>query len=187
MITPNRKDPAPHWIVRFLPLETMKEAQNLALRFQEGKAFRLYVLARMPLVLPAVLLILVIGIACASAIVVFLAGLSSLLALPAILLMPFVLVGSLFVQAYVFFAWLENRALARALGHSPKPAQGALAVWLSEKWGVDMGTLPPVPWVLAAVVLFAPLAMLASFAFGIALILIVLAILAPIVYARFDR
>ncbi|HZP94135.1 MAG TPA: hypothetical protein VFB20_14825 [Burkholderiales bacterium] len=187
MAKPNPKGPAQHWIVRFLPVETLKEAQNLALRFQEGKAFRLYVLGRMRLVVPVVLLILVFGVACASAIVVFLAGLSSLLVLPAILLMPFVLVGSLFVLAYVFFAWLENRALAQTLKRGAKPPQGAVAAWLSRKFGVDMGTYPPVPWILAAIFLFVPLAMLATFALGIALILIVLAILAPIVYARFDR
>ncbi len=50
-----------------------------------------------------------------------------------------------------------------------------------------MGTLPPVPWVLAAVMVFAPLTMLASFAPGFASAVIVLAILAPIVYARFDK
>ena len=50
-----------------------------------------------------------------------------------------------------------------------------------------MGALPPVPWILTAIFLFAPLAMLASFAAGFASAVIVLAILAPIVYARFDR
>ena len=63
----------------------------------------------------------------------------------------------------------------------------ALAAWLSSKFGVDMGDFPPVPWVLATIVLFAPLGMLASFAFEFALGLIVLAALAPILYARFDR
>jgi len=50
-----------------------------------------------------------------------------------------------------------------------------------------MGKLPPVPWILATVVLFAPLAMLAYFALNVALVLIVLALLMPILYARFDR
>ncbi len=187
MATPNRKDPAQHWIVQFLPLETLKEAQNLAHRFQEAEGFRLYVLERKRLMIPAVLVIVLISIACAAGTVVFLAGAYSLLALPALLLAPVILIGSLFVQVYVFFYWLENRALARALGHRAKPAQGMLAAWLSRKLGVDMGTFPPVPWILATIVLFAPLAMLAYFALNVALVLIVLAILMPILYARFDR
>jgi hypothetical protein len=119
--------------------------------------------------------------------VVFLAGAHGLLTLLALVLAPVILIGSLFVQMYVFFYWLENRALALALGHHAKPAQGMLAAWLSRKLGADMGTSPPVPWILATVVLCAPLVMLALFALNVALVLIVLAILMPILYARFDR
>ncbi|MGH8677098.1 MAG: hypothetical protein ACREUQ_01950 [Burkholderiales bacterium] len=187
MATRKRKDPAQHWIVRFLPIQTLYEAQNLVRRFQEGKAFRGYVVNRLWLVIPVGLLIFLIGIACAAAIVVFFAGAHPLLALPAIVLVPVILIGSLLVQAYVFLSWLESRAIARALGNRGKPVRGARAPWLSRKLGVDMGKLPPVPWVLAAVVVFAPMAMLASFALNIALVLIVLAILAPIIYAFFDR
>lgn len=187
MATPNRKNPAQHWIVRFLPLETLKEAEKLAQRFRDVEGFRLYVLERKWLVIPAMLVIILISIACAAGTVVFLAGAHGLLTLLALVLAPVILIGSLFVQMYVFFFWLENRALARALGHRAKAAQGMLAAWLSRKLDVDMGTFPPVPWILATVVLFAPLAMLAYFAFNVAIVLIVLAILAPIVYARFDR
>lgn len=187
MATPSRKTPAQHWIVRLLPLETLKEAQNLARRYQEGKALRLYVHERMRLVIPVGLLIVVISVTCAVATLVFLADIHPLLALPALLLLPLVLIGSLFVQFYVFFSWLENRALARALARRSQPAQGPVAQWLEKKAGVDLGTPPPVPWILATLILFVPLVMLASFALGFALGLVVLAILAPIVYARFDR
>jgi hypothetical protein len=44
-----------------------------------------------------------------------------------------------------------------------------------------------VPWILAAVVLFAPLAMLMVVAVKVALLLIPLALLTPILYALFDR
>jgi hypothetical protein len=187
MAVPNRKHPAQHWIVRFLPLETLNEAQNLAHRFQEGEEFQLYVLERKRLVFPAVLVIVLISIACAAGTVVFLAGAHGLLTLLALVLAPVILIGSLFVQAYVFFSWIENRALARALRHRPKPAQGTPAARLSRKLRIEMGPFPPVPWILAAVVLFAPLAMLAYFALNVALVLIGLAILLPILYARFDR
>ncbi|MGH8629190.1 MAG: hypothetical protein ACREU7_00290, partial [Burkholderiales bacterium] len=127
------------------------------------------------------------SVTCAVATLVFLGDIHPLLALPALLLLPVVLLGSLLVQFYVFFSWLENRALARALARRSRPAQGFAAQWLEKKAGVDLGTPPPVPWILAALVLFVPLVMLASFALEFALGLVVLAILAPIVYARFDR
>ena len=187
MATRKQVEPEQHWIVQFLPLNTLKDGQNLALRFQEGKAFRLYVLNRIWLVIPVALLILVIGIACTASTVVFFAGLHPLLALPAIvLLLPIVLIGSLFVQLYVFFSWLENRAMASVLGRRTRPTRGPIAAWLARKWGVDMGQPPPVPWVLAAIVLLAPLVMLASFAWVHALALIALGILAPFLYALFD-
>ena len=52
---------------------------------------------------------------------------------------------------------------------------------------MDLGSPPPVPWVLATLTLFVPLVMLASFALEFALGLVALAILAPLVYARLER
>lgn len=187
MATPSRKTPVQDWLVRLLPLETLKEAQNLARRYQEGKALRLYVRERMRLVIPIGLLIVVISVTCAVATLVFLGDIHPLLALPALLLLPVILIGGLLVQFYVFFSWLENRALARALAHRARPAPGPMARWLRDKVGADMGIAPPVPWVLAALTFFVPLVLLASFALEFALGLVVLAVLAPIAYARFDR
>jgi hypothetical protein len=187
MASQDREDPVQEMISQYLPTETLSEARNLAHRFQEGEAFRLYVLRRRWLVIPVGLVILLVGLACAAATVLFVAGGGSWLALPAFLLAPFILVGSLFVQLYVFFSWLESRALAQAFGRRSKRAQGALARWLAKKTGADMGTFPPVPWILAAVVLVAPLAMLALAAPKVALLLIPLALLTPILYALFDR
>jgi hypothetical protein len=187
MAAQNRRPPAQHWIVRFLPLETLKEAENLANRFRESEGFQLYVLERKRLVFPAVFVIVLISIACAAGIVVFLAGTHGLITLLALVLAPVILIGSLLVQLYVFFSWLENRALARALRHRPKPARGTPAARLSRTLHIDMGALPPVPWILATVVLFAPLAMLAFISLNVALVLIGLAILLPILFARFDR
>ena len=188
MAAPNRKTPVQDWIVRLLPLQTLSDAQDLAIRYKTVEGLQLYVRERKRLVIPAVVLIVLISIACAAGVVVFLADAYSLLVLPALLLDPVILVASLFVQMYVFFYWLENRALAQALGHRPKKAtQGVLAAWLLKKLGVDMGTPPPVPWILAAVVLFAPLVMLAYVDLPAVLVLIVVAILMPILFARFDR
>jgi hypothetical protein len=166
-------------------LGVVQEALNLVQRFQEGEGFRAYVLGRLRLVVPIGLLMILTSLACTAATVLYLGGTRPLLVLLAILLVPFVLAGSLFVQAYAFFSWLENRALAQALHRKPRP--GPVDAWLMRKLGVDMGSLPPVPWVLAAIFLALPLAMLVMVAPKLGVGLMVLQVLAPIVFARFDR
>lgn len=158
-----------------LPLEkTWNEARSLVTRFQEGTGFRQYVARRLMFVVPAGVLSLLVSIACAAGTVIFLAEVSSLLALPGLLLAPFVLIGSFFVQIYVFFAWLEGRALARALRRTRKSR-------------FDFGELPPVPWLFATIFLAVPLALLATVSGKAALVLIVLVVLTPVLIARFDR
>ena len=160
---------------RYLPLEkTFREAWKLALRFQEAEGFREYLRRRMPLVVPAAALFVLISIACAAATVIFLADRHPLLALPALILAPFVLIGSLFVQAFVFFSWLENRAIAHALGRR-------------KKTDFDFGQMPRVPWGLAALFLVLPLIILmaVSTTTGVMLLAFTAGIVG--VFARFDR
>jgi len=52
---------------------------------------------------------------------------------------------------------------------------------------LNSGNIPPVPWVLAAIFLFAPLVILAIVAWKVALPLILLAALAPVLCWRLDR
>jgi hypothetical protein len=187
MATAKQEESARQGIEQFLPLGILKDAANLVHRLREGEAFPRYVRKRVRLVVPMGALFLSTSIASAAATVVFLAGTSSLILLPALLLMPFVLLGSLFVQGYVFFSWLENRALARVYGKRARPAQGPVAVWLRKTLRADLGQWPPVPWLLAALCLFLPLAMLLSVATKAAFVLLALHGLAPILYARLDR
>ena len=187
MITPKRPNPVQQRIERSLSLKTFEEAYNLAERYQKGDAFRLYVAERMHLVIPAVVAFLLVSIACTAATVVFLVGSRSWLMLPSLVLAPLILIGSLFVQVYVFFSWLELRALARALGHAAKPAAGPLPAWLPKIPVVNSGNIPPVPWSLAAIFLFAPLVILVIVAWKVALPLILLAALAPVLCWRLDR
>ena len=147
--------------------ETFEEAHSLLRRAQENDAFNRYLTRRRELLMPVALAMLLVAISLAAGTVVFLGGTSSLLVLPAILLIPVVLVGSLFVQLYLFGAWLELRALAAALGH------GAGS--------------PKVPWVLAAGLVAAPLAMLAAVSWPAALGVVVLLAASPLLYAHFDR
>ena len=175
-----------HWVERFLPLQTLMNAQNLARRFREVEGIRFYVHERQALVVAATLVIVLMSIACAVGVVVFLADRHSLLALLGILLLPVVLAGSFFVLAYVFFSWVEGRVLARELGHRHRSQPGAPAVWLSKKFDLDMGPFPPVPWLLAVLVLFVPLALLATAWLSAAVTVVLLGILMPVLYAKFD-
>jgi hypothetical protein len=181
-----REDSMDHWVVRFLPLRTLKNAQDLARRFREVEGIRFYVQERLGMVVAATLVIALISLACAVGVVVFLADRHSLLALLGILLLPVVLAGSFFVLAYVFFSWIEGRALARELGHRHRPRPSVSALWFSRRFGLDMGPLPAVPWFLAALVLFVPLALLAAAWLSAALVVILLGILMPVLYAKFD-
>ena len=186
MATTLRAGPSRHWIVRFLPLQTLKDAQDLVRRFREVDGIRLYVQERQGPVLAAALVIVVISIACAVGVVVFLADRHSLLALLGILLMPVALAGSFFVLAYVFFSWIEGRALARELGHRNRPRHAVPAASISRKLGLYMGPVPPVPWLLAVIFLFVPLSLLAVAWLGAALTVILFGGLMPVVYAKFD-
>ena len=73
--------PGTHWLVRFMPLETLSSAQALALRLREVDGIRAYVNERMRLVLPALLVMVFVSIACAIGVVVFLADRHTLLTL----------------------------------------------------------------------------------------------------------
>jgi hypothetical protein len=173
--TPAAKAQVQAAIAHYLPLDkTLKDALKLAHRFQEAEGFRNYLRSRLPLIVPAGALFVLISIACAAGTVILLAERHPLLALPGMVLSPFVLVGSFFVQAYVFFSWLESRAIAQALGRRKKTA-------------LDFGQMPRVPWALAAVFLVLPLVILAAVSKLTALVLIVLAILVSVLFAKFDR
>jgi hypothetical protein len=184
MATAKRHQSAQQKVAQYL-LGTLTEGLNLAHRFRDSDGFRAYVQGRIGLVAPIAVLIVLTSLACTAATVLYLGGMRPLLVLLAMLLVPFVLAGSLFVQAYVFFFWLENRALAQAL-HRKAP-RGPVAAWLMRKFGVDMGSPPPVPWVLAAIFLVLPMAMLVMVAPKMGLVLILLLVVAPIWFARFDR
>lgn len=169
-----------------LPLRLLNEALGLAARFRDVEGLQRYLAKRRPLVLAASAAMLVSGLACAAGVFMFLAESSAWLALPALILAPFVALGSLFVQFYVFFSWLEGRALARALGHRAGPPPGALGAWLARKLRVDLGSPPPVPWPAAAILVVLPLAMLAVVAPLLAAALLVAAVATPLLYARLD-
>ena len=172
-------------IAQTLLLNPLNEGMGIVRRFQEGHGFRGYIMERRALLLPVGLLMVLTSLGCAAGTVLYLGGTRSILVLLAMLLVPFILAGSFFVQAYVFASWLEGRALAQALHRKPKPA-GPITTRL-RKAGMDLGAMPPVPWVLATLFIALPLAMLFSVAPQLALLLVALHVAVPFAYARLDH
>ena len=187
MHTYPRKRVRQHWIVKYLPLGSLSDALELLNRLQEEGGFRTYVLDRRQLALPAVLVLVLISIVLAAASFVFFSEAHVVFALLALFLAPIILVGSFLVQGCIFLYWLENRALMQALGSRAKHKPGMLAAWLKQKFDIDMGPFPRVPWVLATLFLVLPMAILVYVQWKVGLTLLGLAILLPVVFARFDR
>ena len=171
---------------RHHPLATLQEAANLYNRYQAGAGFRAYIKARINLVLLAAALILLGAIACTAGAVVSLAGARAFLMLFVLLLAPFMLVGNLLVQAFLFFGWLENRAIAQGLKHG-LGREGPVRRWLRKNLGAEIGTFPPVPWVFAAVFLVLPLLLTAAVAPKVAAGLVAAYAVAIVLFARIDR
>jgi hypothetical protein len=167
--------------------DPLKDAVDLANRYQQSELFRRYIGERMWLVVPAALVMLATSLALAFAIVMFVGGTRPLTVLLSLLIAPLVLIGSLLVQGYVFLSWLEGRAIAKSLGRRARKARGRAVAWIEKHADADLGTLPPVPWLLAAVLVGLPLLLLLMTAPALALAVIAVQALAPIAFARLDR
>jgi hypothetical protein len=186
MATSQSQVSVPQWLGQQL-LGPLDDATGLVRRYRELEAFRDYLADRLRLVAPAVLLVVLAAIACGLTPIVLFVGTNAIAALVGLLLAPVVLLGSLFVLGLVLFSWLEERSLSRALGHRAGPAPAKLARWLKRKLGADLGKAPRMPWLLGALFVAVPLALLGSRAPVLVLLLVALLALAPILYARLDR
>lgn len=172
-------------LAQSLLLDPLNNGMNLVRRYQEVRGFRSYVAERTKLLAPIAVLIALTSLACAAATVMYVGGMQPVLVLLSLLLAPVILAGSAFVQAYIYLSWLENRALANALRRPLQPG-GPIRAQL-RKAGIDLGTLPRVPWVLTIVFLLLPLSMLVAIVPRIGIALVLLHFLAPFVFARLDR
>jgi len=153
-------------------MDLLTEARNLSQRYAKGDVFRRYVRDRAALVLPTLALFIAISVALGLGLFGVM-GTHHLGVLLAVVLLPFVLFGSFALQAYVFFAWLELRALAPAL-----PPGAALRVRL--------GKAPQMPWVSCAILVFAPFLMLMLASLKAAALVLVVAVLIPIAYTLLE-
>ena len=155
-------------------MDFLTEAPNLYRRYQQGDAFRRYVKQRLPLVVPVVVVFLAISLATITGAVVYVGGRHAVLVLLGLVLAPFFLIGSLSVQLFLFFAWLERRAMHR-LGGPRK-----LTLTRREQ-------LQSVPWAFVGVFVAAPFLALALLTFKVAFVLLALGILTPVAYSFLDR
>lgn len=167
-------------------MDILSETQNLWQRFQRGGAFRNYVRHRLVLVLPSMVVFLLFSVATAGATVITLGGTRSILVLVGLLTAPLILLGSLFVQVFVFLQWLENRAIAQATHHQPRTAKEELRQALPSLWAVAKG-FPLVVQLIGAALLLVPLAFVWSLSVKIALLLLVLVAATPAAYSLLDR
>lgn len=168
-----------------LPLETIQEAANLYNRYQAGAGFKAYLRPRMNMVYAMAALFVITAVTCTAGTVVALAGARAFLMLFALILAPFILIGNLFVLVYVFFGWLENRAIAEGLKHRLEP-EGPAKRWLRKNLKADLGKFPALPWIFVAVFLLLPLLATASVFPKVALGLVAVHALAVLGYARID-
>lgn len=168
-------------------LGPLDDAMGIARRYRDVDAFHDYVVGRARLVIPALVLIGVVAVACGLAPVMALVGTRPITALAGLLLAPFMLAGSGFVLGLMFFSWLEERSLARSLGHRTSRREHKAARWIRKKLGADLGRVPRPPWLLAAVFVVLPFVMLFNLVPAAALILLALLAVTPIAYARLER
>lgn len=152
-------------------MDILHEAPNLLQRYHHGDVFRQYVQRRRPLVAAALVVFLTVSIATTAALVVFFGGTHSLLVLACLLLAPFLLAGSLFVQVFVFFSWLEQRALDQVSRRRSRTFKEQL---------------PQIPWALAGAFLVAPFLVLALVSMTVAATLLVVVILTPVAFSRLE-
>jgi len=145
------------------------DALGLVARARGSERLRAYLQERQALILAAGAVMLIVGLACAAGVATFLAGLSPWMALPGLVLGALSVAASVAAQAYLFFSWLEGRALAKALGHR-----------------VDLGPVPAIPWPLVSTVVFLPLVLLALAAPVSAVVIVLIGAATPILFARLE-
>jgi hypothetical protein len=104
--------------------------------------------------------------------VVFFGGTSGLRVLAGLVLAPFVLAGSLFVLGFVFFSWLEQRAIDAVSGRGHRH-------WRAQ--------VPVIPWLLVAIFVGAPFLAVALLSLKIAAFLLFIAAVTPVAYWHLDK
>jgi hypothetical protein len=168
------------------PRNVLRDARDFALKLQRDEVFRDYLAARIRRIVPVVFIFVLVSTVCAIGIMVY-----SVRMMPppvplwvracALLLGAGVWLGGVVAQVYIFFIWLEERAAKqnrRAQGVRVAVPRGVLAYLKYSR------ALPP--WILVALCVVAPLAILAVNAPLTALLLACVAVLTPLLFKTLD-
>jgi hypothetical protein len=166
-------------------MDIFTEAPNLLRRYREGAAFRRYVEDRSPLVLTAVLVFFAFSVITTATTIVFFGTKHVLLMFVAMLMAPFILGASFVVFLFMFFSWLEARAMARLAGR-PAPLHGKETLSLPALRST-LEELPPVPWLFGVIFVGVPLVIAGLVSPTIAAVLLTAVLATPILYALLDR
>ena len=166
-------------------MDIFTEAPNLLRRYRQGAAYRRYVEDRTPLVLPAVLVFVAFSIVTTATTIVFFGTKNLVLMFVAMLMAPFILGASLVVFLFMFFSWLEARAMARLAGR-PAPVHGKDTLSLPGLRSA-LEQFPPVPWLFGAIFIGVPLIIAALVSAKTAAVLLAAVLATPILYALLDR
>lgn len=148
-------------------MQFLTDAQNLIGRLKESDAFRKHVNERLPMIIAVAAVLLLASAAITVGTVLYLGGKSSALVLLGMISAPFLLLGSLAVQLYVFLSWLEERAMAPVAGRKAK--------------------VPPIPVAPAVVFVLIPFIGLLLLTWKAALGLLFIVALTIVGYVLLDR
>ena len=144
-------------------MDFLAEAQGLVRRYQDGGTFRGHVRERLPLVIGLVVVCLLFSVVITTGAAVFLGGKYALLMLLALILAPFVLIGSLAVELFVAFSWIEARAVGTHTRFGPVPQ--VPWPWVAGLVGLPFLLLLVSWWHAAFVLLFVAALAVAAYAF----------------------
>ena len=168
------------------PRRALRDARDFALKFQHDDVFREYVLSRIWTVLPVLLVFVLVSTVCAIGIM-FNAARWISPPVPvwyrgfALLLGAAVWLGGVLAQLYLFLIWLEERAAQKsrsARGIQVTVPAGVLAYLKYSR------ALPP--WILVALCVAVPMAILAYYSPLAALLVVSVAVLAPVLFKKLD-
>lgn len=174
-------------LAQLLPIQVLKDVRNLALEFEQEEFLRRYALKRMWLIIPAALVFAIVSTACAVAVI----ALSLRLLEQSIPQWAFYLTlgmaaatwfGSLLLQLYLLFSWLERAAL-RQLSPRKNPEGTPWASTVSSTRRSNALPLLLLIGIFIVVPLVAAAMIWPSFAFTLLAVLL----LAPILVTLFDR
>ena len=167
------------------PRRVLRDARDFALKFQNDEVFRDYVVSRIWVVLPVVLVFLLVSTICSIDIMFRTVRLVSdpplWLRFFALLLGAAVWLCGVVGQLYVFLIWLEERAAQRERSERGKRVRVPAGFLAYLKYS---RALPP--WILIVVFVVLPLLIMARGAPLAALILATLVALAPVLFKKLD-